>query len=180
MWLLSSLSTLSEQERFVADEEDDDSVMDPRNDPSHILAFSCWIIALLLNVNEAVVPVVDDGGRANENTLQPNILDLDDTLVLHMFSLFSSTLYNYNLCLPTGVFIQEVAFWVEPRSTTWFAHFLMEQYDDRRWIPIFQMTKGGVQQLSELLRPAIEKKNTNYRFAIPVFVRVACTLFKLF
>ena len=41
------------------------------------------------------------------------------------------------------------------------------------------MTKASVFELSHQLRPLIEKQNTNYRLAIPVVVRVACTLLKL-
>lgn len=42
-----------------------------------------------------------------------------------------------------------------------------------------QTTKNSVFTLSELLKPSVEKRNTRYRLAIPVVVRVACTLFKL-
>jgi len=41
------------------------------------------------------------------------------------------------------------------------------------------MTKNSVFSLAELLKPAIQKKNTKYRLSIPVLIRVACTLFKL-
>ena len=41
------------------------------------------------------------------------------------------------------------------------------------------MTKSSVFELSHQLRPLIEKQNTKYQLAIPVVVRVACTLLKL-
>lgn len=41
------------------------------------------------------------------------------------------------------------------------------------------MTKPCVFALAELLRPHVERQDTKYRIAIPVLVRVACTLFKL-
>jgi hypothetical protein len=41
------------------------------------------------------------------------------------------------------------------------------------------MTKASVFELSHQLRPFIQKQNTKYRLAIPVVVRVACTLLKL-
>ena len=44
---------------------------------------------------------------------------------------------------------------------------------------MFRMTKPVVHTLSELLKPSMYKKDTKYRLAIPMLVRVACTLFKL-
>ena len=41
------------------------------------------------------------------------------------------------------------------------------------------MTKAAIFNLVEILKLAVEKKNTKYRLSIPVLVRVACTLFKL-
>ena len=56
---------------------------------------------------------------------------------------------------------------------------MIEEYDDERWSCMFRMTKSSVFELSNLLRPLIQKQNTRYRLAIPVVVRVACTLLKL-
>ena len=61
----------------------------------------------------------------------------------------------------------------------WFTKFLLEEYDDDRWINLFRMTKRSVFHLANILAPSISKKNTRYRLAVPVLVRVACTLFKL-
>ena len=41
------------------------------------------------------------------------------------------------------------------------------------------MTKRAVVSLSDLLRPHVQRENTRYRLAVPVLIRVACTLFKL-
>jgi len=81
---------------------------------------------------------------------------------------------SLNYALP-----DEISYWVKPRSTTWFSRFLLEQYDDSRWLSMFRMTKSIVFSLANLLAPIVQKKNTKYRLAIPVLIRVACTLFKL-
>lgn len=43
---------------------------------------------------------------------------------------------------------------------------------------MFRMTKNSVFSLAELLKPTVQK-NTKYRVAIPIFILVACTFFKL-
>lgn len=73
----------------------------------------------------------------------------------------------------------EMGDWVKARSTTWYSNFLMVQFDNKRWIEHFRVTQDVVQQLTERLRPLIGKKDTRYRFAIPVGIRVACSLYKL-
>ena len=44
---------------------------------------------------------------------------------------------------------------------------------------MFRLTKPAVFALADLLRPTIQKKDTKYKLAIPVVIRVACCLFKL-
>lgn len=44
---------------------------------------------------------------------------------------------------------------------------------------MFRMTKPSVFALAGVLRPHVEKQDTKFRLAIPVLIRVACTLFKL-
>jgi hypothetical protein len=57
---------------------------------------------------------------------------------------------------------------VKPRSTTWFSHFLLEQYDDQGWVQMFRMTKPAVSILADLLRPHIKKQDTKYRLVVLV------------
>ena len=66
-----------------------------------------------------------------------------------------------------------------PRSTSWFSRFVLQEYDDNKWLENFRLTKAAVFSLKILLQPHIEKQNTHYRLAIPPTVRVACALFKL-
>lgn len=74
---------------------------------------------------------------------------------------------------------EDLVYWVKPRSTTWFSRFLLEQYDEDQWLKLFRMTKASVFALADILKPTIVKKDTRYRFAIPIVVHVACTIFKL-
>jgi hypothetical protein len=90
-----------------------------------------------------------------------------------------AALHHFRLCNVFSLFDQELGFWVKPRSTTWFSKFLFGHYDDDKWIQMFRMTKVVVFSLPDLLQPHVEKQDTKYRLAIPVLIRVACTLFKL-
>lgn len=87
-------------------------------------------------------------------------------------------LHNFHLSTSFNVFGDDLGYWVKPRSTTWFSWFLMSEYDDR-WVQMFWMSKAAVFSLSNILRPHVQKKDTRYRFAVPVVIRVAVTLFKL-
>jgi hypothetical protein len=97
----------------------------------------------------------------------------------HASSMLRTTLHNYRICTAFMFFEEDLGFWVKPRSTTWFSCFLLEQYDNNRWVQMFRMTKPAVFALAGLLKPHVEKADTKYRLAVPVIVRVACTLFKL-
>ena len=90
-----------------------------------------------------------------------------------------AVLQHWRLWAGLSALDEDLGFWMKPRSTTWFTKFLLEEYDDDRWINLFRMTKRSVFHLANILAPSISKKNTRYRLAVPVLVRVACTLFKL-
>ena len=62
---------------------------------------------------------------------------------------------------------------------TGFSRFVLQEYDDNRWLENFRMTKAAVFNLTNLLRPYIVKQDTCYRRAIPPVISVACCLFKL-
>jgi low temperature requirement protein LtrA len=86
-------------------------------------------------------------------------------------------LHNFRLRNIFCLLDDELSFYVKPRSTTWFSHFLIEQYDDQRWMQMFRMTQV-VFSLANSLRPHVEKHDTKYRLSIPVIVCVCYTLFK--
>jgi len=88
-------------------------------------------------------------------------------------------LYNYRLYSMFNFYDDDLGLWVKPRFTTWFSRFLLEQYNDQRWVQMFRMTKTPVFVLADLLRPHVQCQHTKYRVAILVLVCLACTLFKL-
>ena len=94
-------------------------------------------------------------------------------------NIYAAVLHHF--CLQSNVlpFDEDLGYWIQPWSTTWFMKFLLEEYDDERWIKMFRMTKKAVLSLTKLLVPYIDKRNTNYRLCIPLTMKVACTLFKL-
>lgn len=111
---------------------------------------------------------------ASDGTVQILGEPLHDPLAAVCFGL-----QTFTLCPTFDLLNDDIRYWVKPRSTTWFSRFLLGEYDSTRWLQTFRMTKPTVFSLAELLTPHVQKKDTNYRLAIPVVIRMACTLFKL-
>jgi len=153
--------------------------MDFFSDPCNVITFTSLILALIVDANE---PVPLTTAQLNpENAEDTNVLSLQipEAPVMDTLAMVSTALHSYRVCTGPYPYSDEISYWVKPRSTTWFSHFLLEEYDNTRWILMFRMPKNYVFALAELLKPAVQKKNTKYRLAIPVLIRVACTLFKL-
>lgn len=153
--------------------------MDPFESPLHTVAFTSWLLTLILNLNDVeLVPPALELEEEEEDPLTAIVFGQQGHVADNQ-TFLRDTLHTYRFCTLNTYFDEDVGFWVKPRSTTWFSHFLLTQYDNNRWVTMFRMTKPCVLELAELLRPHVEKQNTKYRIAIPVLVRVACTLFKL-
>jgi hypothetical protein len=88
-------------------------------------------------------------------------------------------MHDFRLAHAAELIERELGWWVLPRSTCWFSRFVLTEFDDTRWLENFRMTKSSLISLSNLLRPHIERMNTNYRTAISPIARVACAFFKL-
>ena len=153
--------------------------MDVVNNAVEVCSFNTALLLLLLTVHrklsEAAVALAADESSAEDvedfltSGCTASGLDAATTAALQHFYLFSTLV----------ALDDDLGFWVKPRSTTWFSRFLVHEYDDNRWIQMFRISKRCVFSLAELLVPAVKKKDTRYRLAITVLVRVACTLFKL-
>lgn len=154
--------------------------MDTVTHPSSLYAFTAWIILQLLNESQHshYVTMAAESDEEAEDSFTAVVgalmAPIHDT-----HAVLSSGLNHYRFCTLYPMFDEEVGYWVRPRSTTWFSRFLLEQYDDRRWIQMFRMSKTSVMALADLLKPHVQRQDTKYRLAIPVLIRVACTLFKL-
>jgi hypothetical protein len=67
-----------------------------------------------------------------------------------------AALFDYRLSFSCLHVSDALWWWVKPRSTTWFSHFLMTVYDGPRWIDHFRMSKEIVFETCNKLRPYIE------------------------
>lgn len=147
--------------------------MDPFTSPMNVVAFTVWLLMLLLNAYEShYVPVFVDIDEECDDPLSA-IVHSKHGSNHDAESIMRDTLHNYRLCTSFSCFDDDIGFWMKPRSTTWFSRFLLEQYDNSRWVSMFKMTKACVFALAELLRPHVARQNTKYRVAIPVLIRVA-------
>jgi len=57
---------------------------------------------------------------------------------------------------------KDLAHWVKPKSTTWYSHFLLVEYDDNRWREMFRMLKNALFNIVRKLCPHHLKKNRKY------------------
>jgi hypothetical protein len=85
-----------------------------------------------------------------------------DTLV-DMNTVIAYVLHDFRLVHARTILDEELGFWILPRSTTWFSHFLLHEYDDRRWVQNFRFTKDIVFQMSNVLALVCARKDTKYR-----------------
>ena len=150
------------------------------NEPMELLSFTTALIILLLNAYEDLRGQqvdVDDGGNDSNDAMTDVLIKHHG--VLDMATVTASTLHTYRLCHLFSFFNEDLGYWVQSHSTTWFIHFLMEQYDDEHWVETFRMSKTTILNLTELLWPRIAKRDMRYRLAVPAVVQVAVILFKL-
>jgi hypothetical protein len=153
--------------------------MAPLPDPVEVVAFVSALLVLLLHIQDALQQAV---GFPMLNAEEPEALETihecHDTLqALNAFA--AASLHCFRLLNSQFLLVEDFGFWVKPRSTAWFTRFVIEQYDDDRWVQHFRMTKSAVFRLADMLSPHIRRRNTPYRLAIPTVVRLSCTLFKL-
>lgn len=153
--------------------------MDGVTNPMGSVAWTTWLVLMLLKVQQGLeIPLMVATEEDDQDELSAIVHRLQDSEP-DASSMLRATLHNYRFCTAFMFLEEDLGFWVKPRSTTWFSRFLLEQYDNTLWISMFRMTKASVFALAGLLKPHVEKSDTNYRVAVPVLVRVACTLFKL-
>ena len=151
--------------------------MEPNLTTHSALAYAAWLILQLLSAPHALyLPLSEE--EDDDNPLLAVVDDVGQP-TNDRHAEMRVALQNFRLCTSFNVFDDDLGFWVKPRSTMWFSRFLLSEYDDTRWVQMFRLTKPAVFALADLLRPSIRKKDTRYRLAILVVIRVACSLFKL-
>jgi hypothetical protein len=120
---------------------------------SQAIAISSAMLLFLFNLNRALeahtAEEVDDDYH---ESLFPCLAEGN-----HSFTEFDQTtsaaIHHMRLFSVFAIFGDDLGYWVKPRSTTWFSRFLVEQYDDDRWLTNFKMTKRVVFTLAEILKP---------------------------
>jgi hypothetical protein len=153
--------------------------MAPLHEPVQLVAFVSALLVLLLHVQDALQQALGFAGLDAEEADALGKIETCEETMVDLNLAVAASLHCYRIMNTQFVLPDDLDFWVKPRSTAWFTRFVIEQYDDGRWVQHFRMTKSAVFRLSEMLAPHIRRQNTRYRVAIPVVVRVACTLFKL-
>ena len=153
--------------------------MDTASEAHSSLALGAWVLLQILTAPQNYYLLGPPEEEENSPETCTEIVQAVAGPIEDPLAIISSCLLN--LHFPTSLYVlpDDLGFWVKPRSTTWFSRFLMAEYDDRRWLEMFRMTKRSVFALSDLLAPHVRRKDTKYRVVIPVLIRIACTLFKL-
>ncbi len=66
--------------------------------------------------------------------------------------------------------------WVRPRTDDWAANWLMARADEATWVRMMGMRSDTFDMLLQHIEPHIARRDTNYRAAIPAYVRLGATL----
>ena len=113
--------------------------------------------------------------KARNFFLKNAVLQFRTQRVRHFSSLIQTTLFN--------TFIRNRNLWAYERYETWFSK-LMNNDDgdskfDIRWRNEFRMKHSTFLQIVQLVRPRLEKQDTQLRKAIPIEKRVGVALWRL-
>jgi hypothetical protein len=153
--------------------------MVPLQDPTDIIAFVSALLLLLFHVQDMLQQTPQLYAEHEEDLVAiVSIGDCEEN-VQNMTLAADVTLHCFHVLNLQFLFPYDFGLWVKPRSTAWFSHFVIDQFDDDRWMQHFRMTKAAVFRLVDILSLHMRKQNTRYRLSIPMMVHVACTLFKL-
>nr|XP_023697245.1 protein ANTAGONIST OF LIKE HETEROCHROMATIN PROTEIN 1-like [Paramormyrops kingsleyae]XP_023697246.1 protein ANTAGONIST OF LIKE HETEROCHROMATIN PROTEIN 1-like [Paramormyrops kingsleyae] len=70
------------------------------------------------------------------------------------------------------------AVWAHPRAQLWW-DTVVPDFDSEQFLQNFRMSRESFDYICRRLRPSLQKRNTNFRLAIPVEKRVGIALWKL-
>ena len=103
--------------------------MHPLADPDAAIAFSVWLLLLLLRANEAPhLPALVEGEDEEDNPLL-TIAGTRGGEIHDPHTDMRATLNHFRLFLSFNFLDKDIGYSVKPRSTTWFSRFLLEQYE---------------------------------------------------
>ena len=129
--------------------------MDFFSDPRNLITFASFVLALILEQNQSMPVISAEENDEYADACLAVLLPVPEDPIMDRLHMMSSALHSYRLCCLDYPLTDELSYWVKPRSTTWFSHFLLEQYDNSRWLSMFRMTKDSVFSLAELLKPTL-------------------------
>ena len=153
--------------------------MEPPLNTVDVEAFLHAVLVLLKNVADSLVETEDSLPSSDDNSHPvPRVIRVHDVLV-DMHVVIASVLHDFRLAHSRRILDDELGFWVLSRSTAWFSHFLLHEYDDQRWVANFRFTKAAIFQMASVLAPHCQRQDTRYQKAIPMRVKIACVLYKL-
>jgi hypothetical protein len=146
---------------------------------SDLVAFSSVVLLLLLNSQQALELANSGDSDEGDSSEEEFVGEGGSLLGVGGNCYVIPAVHHVRMLSMFTVAGEDLGYWVQPRSTTWFSRFVLEEFQEDRWVQCFRMTKRAVFSLAEMLRPEIQRRDTRYRLAIPALVRVCCTLFKL-
>ncbi len=136
-------------------------------------------IHVVLQMQELLNHVYVDGKITTIEELVGNYWQLESKIMVFDALKNANILHQYWLiCNFELLMSKKVGDYIKAMNTTWCSNFLMAQYN-KRWVEHFCIIKKIVLQLMKKLIPLIEKKNTKYRVAIHVGIKVTWSFYKL-
>ena len=69
--------------------------------------------------------------------------------------------------------------WAYQREELWFDSTLNDQNFEQHWRSDFRMSQDTFRDIVRVVQPALEKRDTQFRRAIPIEKRVAIALWRL-
>lgn len=104
---------------------------------------------------------------------------IDDNTNVQSF-IMTFALHNMQLSNTLFALGSNLDYWVKPSNTTQLFVLLLTEYDDQQWIQNFKMSKEMLFNITNKLKTLIAKIDTRYWFVIPIKVKVAYVIYKLF
>ena len=112
--------------------------------------------------------------KARNFFLRNAVLQFRTQRARYFSSLIETTLFNTSICNRN--------LWAYERDETWFSKLLNDDGDpnfDIRWRNEFRMKHSTFLQIVQLVRPRLEKRDTQLLKAIPIEKRVGVALWRL-
>jgi hypothetical protein len=102
-------------------------VMAGHVDAHTVQTFLPAVVVLLKNVADSLVETEEVlATSAGDSRPQSRVTRVHDALV-HMNTIVAAMLHDFRLGHARSILNEELGFWVLPRSTAWFSHFLLSQ-----------------------------------------------------